>query len=127
MSLDALRLEPVTIHADPRGALIKAHPGPVAGEVYVVSAQPGAARGHHLHRDMAEAFVCLSGDCVLGLLDPLTGAHRHVPLPVGVRAWVPAGLAHALFNVGSEVLVVLACAERLHDPQDVERVQVPAP
>ena len=127
MSLGDLRLEPVTIHTDPRGALVKAHPGPVAGEVYVVTAQPGAARGHHLHRRMAEAFVCLTGSCVLGVLDPDSGEHRHVELPVGLRAVVPPGLAHCLFNVGQDLLVVLACAERLHDPQDVERVEVPAP
>jgi oxalate decarboxylase/phosphoglucose isomerase-like protein (cupin superfamily) len=127
MSLEALVLEPVEIHTDPRGSLVKAHPGRVEGEVYVVSAVPGAARGHHLHRRMAEAFVCLRGSCVLGLLDPETQRSRHVELPVGVRAIVPAGLAHALFNVGDDLLVVLACAERPHDPGDVEPVQVPAP
>ena len=37
------------------------------------------------------------------------------------------GVAHALFAEAGEPWVVLACAERGHDPDDVERVDVPGP
>ena len=116
---------PLTVHADERGALLKAHPGEVAGEVYVITSAPGTSRGHHLHRRTTEIFVAVRGDCVVGLVDPETGEVEHRPLRG--RLEVGPGIAHALFNVGSDELVVVAAMDRPHDPEDVERHEVPAP
>ena len=63
----------------------------------------------------------------MGLFAPETGEMEHLPLD-GARVYVPPGVAHALFaEVGEAPWVVLACAEGGHDPEDVERVDVPAP
>ncbi len=113
-----LRVEPLVSHDDERGGLHKVHPGPVAGEVYAVTARPGESRGHHYHRRMAETFVAVAGRGELRAVDPQTGETAAVDL-AGVRVHVPAGIAHALVNTGTEDLVVVACAERLHDPDDV--------
>lgn len=121
----SLRVEPLTEFTDARGTLRKVHPAAVAGEVYVVTAEPGCSRGHHRHDRMGEWFVLLSGEGILGAVDPDGQAH-YLPLR-GVRVHVPAGWAHALFNTGDDVMVVLAMAERLHDPNDVSPVQVPPP
>ncbi len=121
-----LRIEPLVTHADERGALLKVHPGSVAGEVYTVVTRPGEERGHHYHPGMGEWFVAVSGSGVLRAADPQTGATQSVAL-AGVRVHVPAGIAHALVNTGTEDLVVIALAEHLHDPEDVVPFQVPAP
>ena len=117
---------PVQTFPDTRGVLEKLCPEPVLGEVYLVRVAPGASRGHHLHHQMGEWFTALSGRGVLGLLAPETGERVHLSLE-GVRVYVPPGVAHALFAAAGEPWVVLACAERGHDPEDVTRVDVPAP
>ncbi len=121
----SLRVEPLTEFTDVRGTLRKVHPAPVGGEVYVVTAAPGCSRGHHRHDRMGEWFVLLSGEGILGAIDP-EGQSHHLDLH-GVRVYVPAGWAHALFNTGDEAMLVVAMAERLHDPDDVSPVQVPPP
>lgn len=121
-----LRVEPVVVHADGRGSLHKLLPGPVPGEVYLVRVAPEQSRGHHRHARMGEWFTALDGEGVLGVLDPQTGAAQHLSLD-GVRVWVPAGLGHALFCTGAGAFVVLALAERGHDPADVEPCVVPGP
>jgi len=119
-----LRTEPLVRHGDDRGVLLKVHPSPVSGEVYVVTARPGQARGHHFHRHMAEWFVAVSGQGELRAQDPETGRTSRVDL-AGIRVHVPAGIAHVLVNTGTQDLVVVACAERCHDPSDVVPWPVP--
>jgi oxalate decarboxylase/phosphoglucose isomerase-like protein (cupin superfamily) len=119
-----LRTEPLVVHRDDRGDLVKAHPAPVVGEVYVVTAHPGQARGHHYHRHMAEWFVAVAGQGEIRAQDPATGETARVSLD-GLRVQVPAGIAHVLVNTGTDELVVVACAERLHDPEDVVAWPVP--
>lgn len=116
---------PLVVHADARGALIKAHPSAVSGEVYVVTAAPGESRGHHLHRLTTEVFVAVRGSAVVGLLDPETGEVEFIPL--NARLEVGPGIAHAIFNVGDDELVVVAAMDRPHDDDDVVRLEVPAP
>ncbi len=113
-----LVVEPLRHHEDPRGELLKAHPGPVQGEVYALVARPGARRGDHWHDTMGEWFVAVSGRGVLHAEHPGSGERQTVDL-AGVRVYVPAGVAHVLIGSGPEDLVVVAMAERLHDPDDV--------
>ena len=113
--------EPVQVFADRRGSLHKLLPRAVSGEVYLVRARPGARRGDHLHRRMGEWFTAISGRGLLRVAEP-GGAWADYSLE-GRRVYVPAGLAHALIATGSEDFVVLALADRAHDPNDV----VPCP
>ncbi|HJN72685.1 MAG TPA: cupin domain-containing protein [Myxococcota bacterium] len=116
---------PLAVFADGRGSLLKAHPGRVEGEVYAIVVTPGASRGHHLHRLTTEVFVAVSGEGVVGVLDPGTGEVEHIPLQR--RLEVGPGIAHAIFNLGDTELVVVAAMDRPHDPDDVLRHEVPAP
>lgn len=111
---------------DARGALRKLHAGAVAGEVYSVVALPGQRRGDHLHRRMAERFIGLSGQPILGVYDPDTGEVVWMKL-LNQSVEVPAGLAHVLVADGGEPCEVLALAERPHDPGDVTPAAVPGP
>lgn len=124
MKLD-LRTEPLVVHADARGALLKAWPGPVPGEVYVVELHPGHPRGHHLHRHGGEWFVPLHGRALLVAEDPATGARAEVLLD-GLRARVEPGQAHALYAVGGPALV-LAVADVAHPDEGTEPWPLAAP
>ena len=122
--MQGVSVEPLTVFSDARGDLIKANPGPVDGEVYVITVVPGASRGHHRHHRMGEVFVALSGTGVVGVTDGTRT--EHVPL-TNQRVRVGPGLGHAIFNTGADTLIVLAAAERIHDPDDVEPCPVDAP
>lgn len=115
-------VEPVTRFTDARGALLKAWPGPVSGEVYVVELLPGHPRGHHYHERGGEWFVPLSGQATLTVADPQTGAQEQVTLSVGQRARVEPGQAHVLSATGGPALVA-AIADVAHR----DEVTVPFP
>lgn len=118
--LDEIFVEKIDSFVDHRGALYKLFPWPVLGEVYALGFQPGASRGHHLHRQAEECFACLSGPVELLLGDPETGRTR-VLLLQGGRVRVPAGIAHALRATDRTPAdcLVLAAMDRPHDPEDV--------
>lgn len=110
MSGPFIQTEPVIRREDARGALIKAWPKAVSGEVYVVEIRPGTSRGHHWHAHGGEWFAPLQGRALLIVVDPSTGARTSLLLD-GLRARVEAGQAHALFCVGNEPVWVLAVAD----------------
>lgn len=113
--------------ADARGWLQKVlarsdlDPGGEFGEVYVVSAEPGEARGNHLHRRMGEYFAVVSGRGEVVAVDPETGERIVVPLGEDLprTVYVGPGLAHAVVNTGAVPMVAVAWAEGDHDPGDV--------
>lgn len=115
-----ISVEPVTRFTDARGALIKAWPGPVSGEVYVVELLPGHPRGHHYHERGGEWFVPLSGAATLTVADPRTGAQEQVTLSVGERARVEPFQAHVLSASGGPALVAA-----IADFEHADEVTVP--
>jgi oxalate decarboxylase/phosphoglucose isomerase-like protein (cupin superfamily) len=58
---------------------------------------------------------------VLLIADPAHGRRLDVELTTDrpMTVYVPAGLAHAVANVGEETVICVAWAEREHDPADV--------
>ena len=121
-----LKTEPIVVHGDHRGALYKLHPEAVSGEVYAVRTKPGQSRGHHFHQDMGEWFTAVAGTGVVVAVHPETGETAQAEL-AGQRVYVPAGIAHAIFNTGQEDLLVLAFAEAAHRAEDVFAFPVSAP
>ena len=124
--LALVRGEALQRHSDPRGTLTKLFPRPVPGEVYIVSLQPGVSRGHHLHLRSWECFAALQGSPLLVLARPGQAARRVISL-AGMRVFVPAGLAHAIFAPASERCLVAAAMERPHDADDVHVFRLEAP
>lgn len=119
-----IRLEAVERYSDVRGALIKAWPATVTGEVYAVELRPEHPRGHHWHRHGGEWFMALQGSAWLVVEDPKTGDRRVVRLETH-RAYVPAGIAHALYC--DAPALILAVADVHHDDEDTVRHAVQAP
>ena len=124
--MTVIKLEAIVVHTDERGRLCKVHPSSVSGEVYTVETRAGESRGHHFHRKMGEWFTALAGQGVVVVENPETGERAQARL-MDQRVYVPAGWAHALFNTGSESLLVLACADSAHDPTDVHPYTVGEP
>lgn len=112
-----IQRQPVVRHTDARGDLIKAWPGPVAGEVYAVELLPGHPRGHHWHHHGGEWFVALRGWAWLVAEHPETG-ERWVARLDTQRVYVPRGIAHALFC--DQPALVLAVAEVHFDHERTE-------
>ncbi len=113
-------------YGDARGTLTKLFPGPVPGEVYTVTLQPGVSRGHHLHLRSWERFAGLQGAPLLVLAQPGQPARRVLPL-AGMRVFVPAGLAHAIFAPADQACLVAAAMERPHDAGDVHAFALEPP
>jgi len=123
-----VRIIPGARHDDGRGwlhkVLLRSHlpPGRPFGEVYVVCAAPGAARGNHVHRKMGEYFAVVGGEGVIAVVDPATGEREEIPARASDprTIYVPEGLAHAIVNTGDGPLIAVAWAEGEHDPDDAE-------
>jgi dTDP-4-dehydrorhamnose 3,5-epimerase-like enzyme len=114
-------------HVDGRGFLQKVLTAsqcggePPGGEVYVTAATSGQSKGHHYHLKMGEWFSVIQGRAELYLVDPRTGDTQRRSLSVDAPSvvYVPAGIAHALYNAGPDDMLCVAWAEREHDPTDV--------
>jgi UDP-2-acetamido-2,6-beta-L-arabino-hexul-4-ose reductase len=90
------------------------------GQCLVTAANPGFVKGNHYHQRKNEWFCIISGQAVLGIVDPKTGERKEVEMGPGnmVTVKVPAGFAHALKNVGNELAMALVFVDEVFNPDD---------
>jgi dTDP-4-dehydrorhamnose 3,5-epimerase-like enzyme len=121
----AVQIEPVTLHADARGAVFE--PVDAAGlaaqrNAHVVISEPGAVRGNHRHAVGHEVTVVL-GPAVVRYRE--AGMVHEVQVPVGIaqRFRFPAGVSHAFRNPGPGLMLLASFNSEVHDPAhpDLER------
>lgn len=125
------RVEPVVIHADPRGLVLEpAGPGELCAQrnVHLVTTMPGAVRGNHYHERGTEIAVVI-GPGRVRLREG--GALRDVDVPPG-EAWrftIPPRVSHAFQNTGSAPMLLVAFNTQAYDPAhpDVMRDVLIAP
>jgi dTDP-4-dehydrorhamnose 3,5-epimerase-like enzyme len=130
--LDEVRVVEQNRHQDSRGFVQKVLTAtqcaghPPRGEVYVTSARPGEAKGNHLHCRMGEWFSVVQGTGSVEICDPSTGSRLAIAVSADLprSVYVPAGLAHAVVNRGTDDLICVAWAEAEHDPADVHAFAV---
>jgi oxalate decarboxylase/phosphoglucose isomerase-like protein (cupin superfamily) len=126
--LDRVQILEGERHSDERGwlhvALRRHHlpEGAGLGELYIVHSEaPGIRRGDHYHPEANEWFTVIAGSARFELLEPGSGARRDIessaqpPRTIGV----PAGLAHAIVNLGPGPLTVVAWTDQPHSSDDV--------
>lgn len=92
------------------------------GELYVVQSEaPMTRRGDHYHLRANEWFTVVSGHARFECLDPSSGERRHISCDSASpqTVFIPAGLGHAILNLGPGPLTVVAWADAPHDPADV--------
>lgn len=125
------RVEPVTIHADPRGLVLEpAGPAelPAQRNAHLVTTMPGAVRGNHYH-DRGTEIAVVVGPGRVRLRE--SGVLRDVEVPAG-EAWrftIPPRVSHAFQNTGSAPMLLVAFNTEAYDPAhpDVVRDVLIAP
>jgi UDP-2-acetamido-2,6-beta-L-arabino-hexul-4-ose reductase len=122
---EQVRIEPVTLHADARGAVFE----PLDAEgltrqrnTHVVLSEPGAIRGNHRHLVGHEVTVVV-GPAEVRYREAGVAHEVSVPLGVAQRFHFPAGVTHAFRNPGPGVMILASFNTEEHDPTrpDVER------
>jgi len=95
------------------------------GEIYLTAALPGEAKGNHFHRDATEWFCIIQGTGRLVTKDMATGEESELIMPsdAPVVAQVPPNVAHAIENVGQDLMVLLAYANEPYDPGNPDEVR----
>jgi dTDP-4-dehydrorhamnose 3,5-epimerase-like enzyme len=117
LSPAAVRIDILTCHRDPRGAVFE----PLSAEdiakyrnVHVVITEPGAVRGNHRH---------VRGSEITSVVGPVLVRYREagvicdVEVPAG-EAWrfaFPAGVAHAYKNIGQQPFSLVSFNTEQHD------------
>jgi dTDP-4-dehydrorhamnose 3,5-epimerase-like enzyme len=97
------------------------------GEVYVFTGSPGSVKGNHYHIRKTEWFCVIVGEGELILCDRESQQRESTRLS-GDRPTVitiPAGVAHAVRNVGEVELVVLAYITEPYNPEDPDTYRFP--
>jgi len=125
-------VEPLTLHADPRGILLEplgADALPAQRNSHLVVTAPGAVRGNHRHELGTETIVVL-GPGLVRLREGDATRDVEVPAGEGYRFVIPPGVAHAFQNTGAAPMVLVSFSTRAFDPAaaDVVReVLIPPP
>ncbi len=102
------------------------------GEIYVTMAHPGQVRGNHYHNSATEWFCVVQGVGKLVTEDLATGVREEYILDAAAphTVQVNPNVAHAIQNVGTEPMLLLAYADEPYDaaqPDEVRRIVVAPP
>jgi len=90
--------------------------------VHVVLTEPGHVRGNHFHLHTTE-YLAVWGPALVRLREG-TQLHDHpVPRQAVHRFVIPPGVAHAIQNTGQTPNVLVAFADRTHDPAQPDVVR----
>ena len=114
---DFVRIDILTCHRDPRGAVFEPLPAEDIAKyrnVHVVITEPGAVRGNHRHLRGSE-ITSVVGPALVRYRE--AGVLRDVEVPVG-EAWrfaFPPGVAHAFRNTGQHPCVLASFNTEQHD------------
>ncbi len=122
MKLNVKKLE---VHKDDRGWLAEIlRPEDVGGspfgQILVTTAHPGQIKGNHYHRRKREWYCVVAGRGKLTVTDRKT--RETVELEMGERNMVsveiPVGSLHAIMNIGSDEMYLLAYTDEPFNPSD---------
>ncbi len=96
--------------------------------VHVVINQPGCIRGNHRHRAATE-ILTVQGPALVRWSEGGEVAEQSVAAGVLIRFVFGPGVAHAVKNTGSDPTLLVAFADRVHDPAnpDIEFVELIGP
>lgn len=115
--LDAVTVTEVPVHRDVRGWVLEpldAHLFPEQRNAHLVLSEPGAIRGNHYHKRGTEVVVVMGP----ALVRYRSGSDiREVELAEfqAVRFTFPAGIAHAIQNIGTMASTMIAFNTEVHD------------
>lgn len=90
--------------------------------VHIVSLEPGAVRGNHIHRRQTECIFIMGGPCRIVAKDPESGEELSLNTSPGdVRLFrVQPGIAHAFKNIGTTPAYALCYSGLRFDPGNAD-------
>ena len=89
------------------------------GEIYITSAYPGVIKANHYHQHTNEWFCVIKGKGKLVLQDPTSRERKEVVMGMGsfLTVKIPKGIAHAVKNIGEDIMYLVAIADVPYNPQ----------
>ncbi len=116
-------IERPTVHSDPRGIVFDPLPGndlPAQRNVHMVLTEPGAVRGNHYHMRGTEVLAG-AGPLLIRLRDGEERMELNIYAGEVIRLTIPAGVAHAIKNVGDKPSAIVSFST---EPCDSEKPDV---
>ena len=117
---NSVQIEELPYHTDARGGVVEPlTPGLIPGQrnVHVVLTQPGTVRGNHFHKRGTEVFTVF-GPALVRTREGDTVSDVMVPESAAWRFTIPPGVSHAIQNIGTGVMVLVAFNTEVHDRSD---------
>jgi UDP-2-acetamido-2,6-beta-L-arabino-hexul-4-ose reductase len=115
-------IEKIDLSADPRGFVFMALPSDRLTEqrsIHIAVTQPGCVRGNHYHRMGTEVLIVF-GPGLVRLRDQSKMEDIRVGNGEVVRFILPAGVSHALKNIGVQptTLIAFSTTAQIEDGSD---------
>lgn len=118
---------PLAARTDPRGSFSEVFKTRQAGQVSVLTAEPGMTRGGHYHHTKVEKFLVVHGHARFRFRHILNGERFELTTsgdrPVVVET-IP-GWTHDITNVGNDVMVSMLWASEAFDETRPDTVTMP--
>ena len=114
-----VRVEPVVLHQDSRGSVFEPLESarlPSQRNLHVVMTEPGCVRGNHYHTRGTEV-VTVQGPARVRIRDGQRVQDIEIPEGVVTRFTIPPGIAHAIQNLGTRPMLLVASSDLVYDPQ----------
>lgn len=97
----------------------------IKGQVYIITINPGAVKGYHLHKGTDYYTTCIKGLVVHTVYDPEGKKTETLMGDSGFKTvYMSKGSAHALENVGKEMAYVLMYRTVAWNPEVCEQVDI---
>lgn len=127
-----VQTHPLQYRADDRGWLLKIlmrhqlGENREFGEIYVTAAHPGQVKGNHYHQFSTEWFCVIQGRARLVTRNLQTGEATEIVLSEDAPATVEVAphIAHAVQNIGQDLMLLLAYADQPYDSAHPDEVPV---
>jgi dTDP-4-dehydrorhamnose 3,5-epimerase-like enzyme len=120
-----VKVQQITLHQDSRGTVFEAlDAGYLARQrnVHVVVTEPACVRGNHYHSHATEV-VTVQGPALVRLRDEHGVWDTMIEEGVVTRFVIPPGVAHAIQNLGTQPMLLVAFRDRPHDLADPDVVR----
>ena len=119
-----IRIEPVVLHQDSRGSIFEPLESaclPSQRNMHVVVTEPGCVRGNHYHLRGTEV-VTIQGPALVRIRDGQGVQDTLIPEGVVTRFTIPPGIAHAVQNLGTRPMLLVASSDLAYDPSALDVV-----
>jgi UDP-2-acetamido-2,6-beta-L-arabino-hexul-4-ose reductase len=119
LSAMGVRIEPVVLQRDSRGSVFEPFAStwlPSQRNLHVVVTEPGCVRGNHYHTRGTEILI-VQGPALVRMREGQRTHDTLVPDGEVIRCIIPPRVAHAVQNLGTGPMLLLASSDLGYDPE----------